>query len=171
MKRIFILAAAAAVLMAATACGAGNVGGGSSGAKSQASSARASSVSDRNVQDSLKGLEGYLAGNGVLSGSPSAMKAEVIGAKSGARYQFSYDGKNNVTVELYEFDPDALNDTAKQVLGSVKSKGRFSLMGQQIPATLSNSGKYLMIYRDTESAESHQQRAGEVKKLFARFKE
>lgn len=170
MKKICILAAAAAVLMAVSACSAGTPGSKSSGSSSQASQKQASSVSDQKMTDNLKGLEAYLSGNGFLSGDPSAMKAEVIGAKKGDRYQFSYEGKNNVTVELYEYNKGALNDSAKQVLNSVKSQGKFPLMGQKISAVLSDSGKYLMIYKDTDSAEAHQKRAEQVKKLFAGFK-
>ena len=169
MKRLCILAAAAALLITTTACGAGNVGGGSSGASAQSASS-APSVSEQSVEDNLKGLEKYLAGNGVLSGDPTEMRADVIGAKSGARYQFAYNGKNNVTVELYEYDPDALSDTAKRVTESVRSGGQFALMGQQVPAILSDSGKYLMIYKDTVTAEQNKTRADQVKKLFTEFK-
>lgn len=170
MKRLCVLAAAA-VLMTMTACGAGNVGGLSSGAASQASSQQqTSSVSERSVEDSLKGLETYLAGNGVLSGEPAKMRADVIGAKDGARYQLSYNGKNNVTVELYEFDPASLSDTAKRVTESARSAGRFALMDQQIPAVLSDSGKYLMIYKDTVTSDQNKTRTEQAKKLFAEFK-
>lgn len=178
MKKIWILAAAAALLMTATACGAGDVGGpsssqaASSGAASSqaASSSSALAVSQDSVEDTLAGLQKYLAGNGAVSGDPTQMRADVIGAKGGVRYQFSLNGKNNVTVEFYEYDTDSLNDTAKQVLASVKSSGSFTLMGQQITAALSDSGKYLMIYKDTVVKDENKAYADKVAKLFKGFK-
>lgn len=176
MKKIWILAAAAALLMTATACGAGDVGGASSQASKPSSSAASSSssapaVSQDSVEDSLKGLQKYLTGNGAVSGEPTTMHAEVIGAKSGVRYQFSYNGKNNVTAELYEYDPENLNKTAKDILDSVKSSGKFSLMGQQVNAVISDSGKYLMIYQDTVVKDENKANADKVTKLFKSFKD
>lgn len=175
MKKIWILAAAAALLMTATACGAGDVGGVSSQAsnspqKTAPSSNSAQAVSQDSVEDNLKGLQKYLTGNGAVSGDPTAMRAEVIGAKSGVRYQFSYNGKNNVTAEFYEYDPANLNETAKNILDSVKSSGKFSLMGQQVDAVLSDSGKYLMIYQDTVVKDENKANADKVTKLFKSFK-
>lgn len=171
MKRIWLLAAAAAVLMSATACGAGDVGGSpSSGAAASQASSQTSSVDQSALEDNLQGLEKYLAGNGVLSGDPAEMRADVIGAKSGARYQFSFNGNNNVTVELYEYDRGSLNSTAQRVIDGVKSGGQFELMDQQIPAVLSDSGKYLMIYKDTVSADGNKARAEQAKTLFRQFK-
>ncbi|WP_411675776.1 hypothetical protein [Caproicibacter sp.] len=172
MKKIWILAAAAAFMMTATACGAGDVGGASSGASSSQASSSSSgpTVAQSSVEDSLKGLEKYLTGNGVLSGDAAEMRSDVIGAKAGGRYQFSYNGKNNVTVELYEFDPNSVNGTAKQVLDSVKSSGQFTLMGQKITAVLSDSGKYLMIYQDTVTKDENKAYADKVTKLFKEFK-
>lgn len=173
MKRILILAAAAALLMTATACGAGDVGSPSSAAPASsqaASSSSAPAVSQDSVEDNLQGLQKYLTGNGAVSGDPTEMRADVIGAKSGVRYQFSYNGKNNVTAEFYEYDPDNLGNTAKQVLDSVKSSGKFTLMGQQISASLSDSGKYLMIYQDSVTKDENKAYADKVAKLFREFK-
>ena len=55
-------------------------------------------------------------GNASVTGTPDAMRADFIGAKSGVRYKYGYNGgKENVTLELYEFDLSGLNDTAKKV--------------------------------------------------------
>jgi hypothetical protein len=175
MKKVWILAAAAALLMTATACGAGDVGGVSSSKAPAASSQAASSssapaVSQDSVEDNLQGLQKYLTGNGVLSGDPAKMRADVIGAKSGVRYQFSYNGKNNVTAEFYEYDLDNLNTTAKQVLDSVRANGKFTLMEQQITAALSDSGKYLMIYKDTVTKDENKAYGDKVTKLMKGFK-
>lgn len=174
MKKIWILAAAAALLMTATACGAGDVGGVSSQSPSASSETAASSsaptVSQDSVEDNLQGLQKYMTGNGAVSGDPTEMRADVIGAKSGVRYQFSFNGKNNVTAEFYEYDPDSLNDTAKQVMDSVKSNGKFSLMGQQVSAVLSDSGKYLMIYQDSVAKDENKANTDKVMQLFKGFK-
>ncbi|MFU0832088.1 MAG: Lipoprotein [Oscillospiraceae bacterium] len=171
MKKIWILAAVAALLMTITACGAGDVGGVSSEAgSSQGEESSAPSVLQSDVEDNLQGLETYLVGNELISGEPQEMRADVIGAKSGVRYQFSYNGKNNVTVELYEYEPDNVNDTAQEVLDSVKSSGEFSLLGQQIPAILSDNGKYLMIYKDTVDDDENKAYADTITKEFKAFK-
>lgn len=174
MKKIWMIAAAAAVLMTATACGAGDVGGVSSQASSSsqaaASSSSAPAVSEQSVANNLQGLQKYLTGNGVLSGNASKMRADIIGAASGVKYQFSYNGKDNVSVELYEYDPDHLNGTARQILDSVKKSGKFTLMDQQVSAVLSDSGKYLMIYKDSVSKEENKAYADRVKQLFQEFK-
>jgi hypothetical protein len=171
MKKIWILAAAAALLMTVTACGAGDVGGVSSEASaSQGEESSTPAVSESDVEDNLAGLQAYLTGNELISGEPQEMRADIIGAISGVRYQFSYNGKNNITVELYEFDPENLNDTAQEVLDSVKANGEFTLMEQQIPAVLSENGKYLMIYKDTVTEEENQEYAEKVANLFREFK-
>ncbi|MCI1965566.1 MAG: hypothetical protein LKJ17_05470 [Oscillospiraceae bacterium] len=173
MKKIWILAAAAVLLMSVTACGAGDVGGSSSKAEdssSAVSSSSAPTVSQSSVEDNLGGLQKYLAGNGVLSGDATKMRADVIGAKSGVRYQFSYNGKNNVTVEFYEYDLNSLNDAAQKVQSSVKANGTFTLLDKTISASLSDSGKYLMIYKDTVDQETNKAYAEKVAKLFQEFK-
>lgn len=174
MKKILILALAVIMAGSMAACGMGDVGSASSGASSsssQASSAVSSAPSAGDYSDNLDGLEKYLAANQYISGNATAMEANFIGASKGARYQFGLNGNNNVTVELYEFDPSGLNDTAKTVLNDVKSKGSFSIMGQQIPAVLSDSGKYLMIYKDTvTNNDQNKKRQEDVTKTFKEFK-
>lgn len=172
MKKILIPALAVAMAVVLSACGMGDVGGASSGASSQAASSQAavSKPDAGSYDDNLAGLEKYLAANSVLSGDPTEMKADFIGAVSGAKYQFGYNGNNNVTVELYEFDPGSLNDSARAIQDEVKSKGSFTIMGQHVQAVLSDSGKYLMIYKDTSTADQNKARQEEVTKLIKEFK-
>lgn len=172
MKKILILALAVVMAGTMAACGMGDVGGASSAAASQAASSQAavSKPDAGSFDDNLSGLEKYLTANSVLSGDPTEMKADFIGAASGAKYQFGYNGNNNVTVELYEFNPGSLNDTAKAVQDEVKSKGTFTIMSQHVPAVLSDSGKYLMIYRDTSTGDQNKARSEEVAKLVKEFK-
>lgn len=172
MKKILILALAVVMAGTMAACGMGDVGGASSNTASQAASSQAA-VSKPDVasfDDNLVGMEKYLAANSVISGDPTEMKADFIGAVKGAKYQFGYNGNNNVTVELYEFDLNKMNDTAKTVQSDVKSKGSFTIMSQQVPAVLSDSGKYLMIYKDTATGDQNKARSDEVNKLVKEFK-
>jgi hypothetical protein len=75
-----------------------------------------------------------------------------------------------VTLELYEFDTKNLNDTAKKVISDVKSTGKFTVIGQQVNAVLSNSGKYLMIYNNSLTDDANKAYGEKIKKLFTEFK-
>lgn len=171
MKKILILALAVVMAGTMAACGMGDVGGGSSGTSSKtASSQVASKPSSDSYDDNLAGLEKYLAANSAITGNPTEMKADFIGAKSGAKYQTSFNGNNNVTIELYEFDTASVSATAKTVLDSVKKSGTYTIMDQMVPAVLSNSGKYLMIYKDTGSSDQNKAHQKDVTALFQGFK-
>ena len=136
MKKIWIVSMAAVLAVLLSACGAGDVGGvssvPSSGTASQTAAQSSSKVSEDSVEDSLSGLQKYLVGNASVTGTPDAMRADFIGAKSGVRYKYGYNGgKDNVTLELYEFDLSGLNDTAKKVVSEVKSSGQFTLWSRR----------------------------------------
>lgn len=174
MKKIWILCAAMAVGLLFSACGAGNVGGVASGStSSQAVSSKAavsSALSADSVSDDLSGLQKYLVSNAGFSGTPEKMEAEIIGAKAGVRYAFGHDGKDNVSAELYEYDPENLGDMAQKTLSEVKKDGRFTLMGQQVNAVLSESGKYLMIYKNSATDDNNKAYDAKVLALFQKFK-
>ncbi len=171
MKKIVILALALVMAGTMAACGVGDVGSASSSASQVVSSqAPVSKPSADSYDNNLDGLQKYLIANSVLSGSPVGMEAAFIGAQKGVKYQFEYNGKNNVTVELYEFNPDSLSDLAKTVQNDVKSSGNFTIMGKQVAAVLSDNGKYLMIYKDTVTADQNKARSEEVTNLFKEFK-
>lgn len=171
MKKLWILSLAAALAVLLSACGAGDVGGVSSqAASSSASSSASSQLGQDGVEDNLKGLEKYLTANASFTGTPSVMRADVIGAKQGDRYQFGYNGKNNVTVELYEYDPSNLNDKAQKAISDVKSTGKITILDQQVSAVLSDSGKYLMIFQNSATDDQNKAYNDQVKKLFTGFK-
>lgn len=169
MKKILILALAVVMAGTMAACGMGDVGGASAPVSSAASKAESSAISADSMDDNLSGLVKYLAANSVLSGNPEEMKADFIGAKSGVKYHFSYNGKDNVTVELYEFDPN-LNSKAKSVFDEIKAKGQFKMMSQEVPAVVSDNGKYLMVYKDTVVSDQNKKRQDDATKLFKEFK-
>lgn len=128
------------------------------------------SVDESKFADNLEGLQEYMMAKEYISGTPVDMEASFIGAKDGVKYTCSYEGSNNITVELYEYDTSSLNDTAKEIIDSVKKDGTFELMGMTAEATLSDSGKYLMIYKDSTSGEVHDTRTQQVKEDFVSFK-
>ena len=117
--------------------------------------------------NNLEGLEKYLTALNYIPKESSAteMMSNVIGAKSGDRYQFIVD-KATVIVELYEYDTDALGEEGKRVLDEVKSNGEFYVFDKSVhldenvayKAELSDNGKYLLIYNDASTDISNVQR-------------
>lgn len=131
----------------------------SSTSSTEASQSASSTVSTDQIkstdyENNLKGLCEYLAKMGYVQGGQTKMAAEYIGATEGYKYNFNYES-GAVTVELYSYDLDKLNDTAKQTIDSVKTNGTFQI-GQLDPvkAQLSNNGKYLFVYSDTNLSET-----------------
>lgn len=174
MKKILIIMMAAAMTVLFSACGV-DVGGTSSQASASSSKAAAASsaviVSQDSVEDSLSGLQKYLVASASVTGTPENMRADMIGAKSGVRYKYGYGGgKDNVMLELYEFDPSNLNTTAQKILSDVKTGGSFTLMDSKVNGVLSDSGKYLMIYKNASNDEKNKAYSDQIKKLFTEFK-
>ncbi len=178
MKKLWIISLAAVLTVAFTACGAGDVTTSSQGSSKTASSQTTSSqtassgvaVKASSVSDDLAGLEKYLAGNASVTGTAESMRSAMIGAKAGVRYKYGYSGKDNVSLELYEFDPNSLNSTAQKVVSDVKSTGKFTVIGQQVNAVLSKSGKYLMIYKNSANDDANKAYGERLKELFTGFK-
>jgi hypothetical protein len=172
MKKIIVLALAIVMAGTMAACGMGDVGGPTSSAASQSvsSAPAAPKIDQKDMEDNLAGLQKYLAANSAVSGEPTAMKSDFIGAKSGVKYQFGFNGNNNVTMELYEFDTANLNEQAKTAISDVKAKGTFTIMSQSVAAVVSDNGKYLMIYKDTASSDENKAHHADVTKLFKEFK-
>ena len=118
------------------------------------------SVKSSDYKNDLEGLEKYLTALNYLPEKAEAteMLYKVIGAKDGDRYNFRVNNAT-VVVELYEYDPDALGDEGKRVLNEVKEQGEFRVFDKDsqidenpaYPATLSNNGKYLVLYTDSSS--------------------
>lgn len=175
MKKWIAVMAAGVMAISFAGCGAGDVGSdeymASKAAASQAaagsSQAGESSQTEKQYENSFKGLQQYLTDKGVVAGDATAMEASLIGAKEGVKYHGSYEGKENVTLELYRFDPADLNEKATKVLADIKEKGVFTIMETDVPATL--NGDYLMVYTDTQDGDVHTKRAEEVKKIFLNF--
>lgn len=169
MKKSVLISAAVIMCLIFTSCGAGNVGVSSSASK-KTTSAVSSEVSDKSADDTLGGLQTYMKKAAGLSGDATNMRADIIGAKSGVKYVYGHNGKNNVTVEFYSFDLSNLNDSAKKNIASVKKNGYFTIMDKNINAVMSDSGKYLMIYTNSSNDSENKAYDKKVLKLFKAFK-
>lgn len=120
------------------------------------SAATADEVDAKNFEDNLNGLSNYFAKKGYITtkdgkideSTVTVMDASLIGAKEGKKYAASYGGKA-ITIELYEYNVNNLNDTAKAVFDSVKTDGEFTILDlPSVKAYLSNNGRYIMVYTD-----------------------
>lgn len=131
---------------------------------------KADSVKIDDYKDNLDGLESYLKKRAFLPDiDGTEMSYDMIGAKAGHRYMFTLNG-SQVTAEFYEYDLKNLNSEAKTTIESVKKEGKFELLGITTEATLSDNGKYLMIYTDNSGEELNTTRKADVLKAFKGYK-
>lgn len=173
MKKLLALAAAAVMVFSFSACsiGAGDVTSAGSGASAGTESAPTSAapvpggLSDTEVDDNLAGLQKYMESWGYVTGTAAEMKAGLIGAQTGVKYQF-----DRVVVELYEFNLDSLEETGRTTLDSVKQNNNFTILGKQVPAILSDNGKYLMTYTNGDSGDEAKAKAEKAAESFQSFK-
>ena len=125
-------------------------------------------VPDTEFDDTIDGLCDYLSANKAVTGDPTEMAYETIGATGGYRFRFIL-GKSTVQVEVYSFDLDNLGDQAQTVLDSVREKGSFTMLDNEVPATLNSDGKYLLIYTDTSTDATNVAQKERVTELFTSF--
>ncbi len=123
-------------------------------------------VIDESYENNISGLQGFMKDRKYIKGEPRTMSASFIGAKEGYRYDFA-----GIITELYEFDLSNLNSTAKDTLDSIKEKGSFVILDEEVQAVISKNGKYIMIYTDNSSRENKNERENTVKQGFESFKE
>ena len=97
-------------------------------------------------EDNFDSLVKCMKDNGYIKSDDKGKKmaADFIGAEKGYRYS-----KGDVKIELYAFDTKNLSEDAKKYIGSVEEKGYYTLYGVEIDATMSENGKYMMIYVDS----------------------
>lgn len=131
---------------------------------------KADSVKVDDYENNLDGLEKYLKKRAFLPDIDGTdMSYDMIGAKAGHRYMFTLNG-STVTAEFYEYDLENLNSEAKTTIESVKKDGKFELLGISTDATLSDNGKYLMVYTDYSGEELNTTRKEDVLKAFKAYK-
>ena len=111
----------------------------------------AKEVSPSDFEDSFKGLCSYFEKKEYIKNEENLvtkMDASLIGAVQGNKYAVTYGGKK-VYIELYAYDLKNLNDSANNVISSVKKNNKFVILDlPEVEAYLSDNGKYLMVYYD-----------------------
>ena len=167
MKKILPIILCAAIVFSVSGCV-------SSGTQLTALSTdnipKADSVKVKDYDDNLDGLEKYLKKRAFLPDMDGTeMSYGMIGAKAGHRYMFTFNN-SQVTAEFDEYDLKNLNDEAKKTIESVKKDGKFELLGMTTEATLSDNGKYLMVYTDNSGEELNKTRKSDVLKAFKEYK-
>lgn len=122
-------------------------------------------VSDKKYEDNLNGLRDFMKDSGYIKvedNNVTKMQADLIGAKKGNKY---VDG--DTRVELYEFDLKKDNKKRDETVESVKNDGSFTVYSEKIPAYLSDSGKYLMVYTnptaDDKNSDAYKTKQNAVK--------
>lgn len=168
MKKLLPIILCAAIVFSVSGC----TGGGTQlTALSADNVPSADSVKMDDYKDNLDGLEKYLKKRAFLPSElePTEMAYNLIGAVNGHRYMFTFNG-SAVTAEFYEFDLNKLNDDAKKTIENVKKNGEFELLGIATEATLSDNGKYMMIYTDNSSDETNTKRKTDVLNAFKSYK-
>lgn len=140
-------------------------------------------VNPADYDNNLDGLEKYFVDMGYIpeKSKPTKMMYGVIGAIDGDRYNFVVNS-TAIYLELYEYNPDDLKDEKSEnykegnrVINEVKKDGKFYVFdnngGDNVAyeATLSDNGKYLMIYTDNSTDAGNVQRKADVIKALKEF--
>ncbi len=192
LKKILAFLAAAALALTLTGCGGTTVTlptltlSASSGSSDTGEITR--EKPDGTYEDTLVGLMSYMEdGQAVVKDEGvsfdndsividedvttfTQMSYKEIGAVNGYRYQFSFNG-STVQAEFYEFDPDNLDEKAKTCVSSVRENGFFQMLDEEVQAVLHPSGKYLMIYTDSnaEKKDENKEQKAWAEELFLGF--
>ncbi|MBQ3929263.1 MAG: hypothetical protein II711_04130 [Clostridia bacterium] len=133
-------------------------------------------IKSTDFENNLSGLEKYFIELEYIpeKTEPTEMLYTVIGAVDGDRYVFTLNS-SKVVMELYEYDPQNLNDDGKRVIKEVQTKGKFHVFNSDTTsdaaydAVLSENNQYLMIYTDTSESKDNIQRQKDVKNAFSKF--
>lgn len=152
MKKILAFALAVLALMSFGGCmGAA----GTPKVQTVTAPATTDEISYKKFDDSLDGLCAYLTALGYAydikeatgdeAADPVVMKADIIGAAKGYKFTYMFDGKTTV-LEVYEYT-DRNNDFYKQAQ-SGKITISEDIKNGTVDVTLSDNGKYLLIYTD-----------------------
>ena len=135
-------------MVAAAGCG------GMTSAPVVATSDEAQSKNASDYENTYAGLCNYLLAHGYINPLEdnknitfTEMDYSLVGASQGNKFTCQMEGMSNVTIEIYDFTKSASPD---EVYNSVKKDGKFSILGlDEVNAYLSDNGKYMMIYTDS----------------------
>ncbi|MBQ9674292.1 MAG: hypothetical protein IJV39_06675 [Ruminococcus sp.] len=94
-----------------------------------------------------------------------------IGAVEGYRFTTTYN-ESTINLELYRYNTDKLDSTAKNIINSVKKDGKFKLENSSdaVDAYLSKDETFLMIYQDNSTDEKNTNRKKKVISFFEDYK-
>ncbi len=194
-KKIFALVGAAVLALTLTACGSQQTSvpkltvETDSSAVSGGEEAR-TKPDGAKYEDNLAGLlsymqdgkaivldEGVTFANGVVEiaedvTSFTQMSYQEIGAEDGYRCQFTFNG-STVQAEFYSFDSENLGEKGNACISSVKEKGYFEILDNEVQAVLHPSEKYLMIYTDSNADKEEENKTQKewTQELFLSFQE
>lgn len=174
MKKIFVVLISSVLALSMTGCMSRN--GESLENVNTADEPNADNIHSTDYENNLNGLEKYLIELDYIpqKSEPTEMLCTVIGAVAGDRYIFTVNS-SRVVVELYEYEPDNLNDDAMRVINEVQKDGEFHVFASEnfsddtYQATLSDNQKYLMIYTDSSESEDNTKRKENVEKAVKAF--
>lgn len=121
-----------------------------------------------NYTDDYDGLVQYLKDCELLAGDGSEMSADYIGAKTGEKFTYNYNGKT-INCELYYFDPADLNETAQKNIAQLKENGTFASLNDDVPALLSKSEKFMMIYVNNNEEDEQVSMKNRMEDKFTNF--
>lgn len=113
-------------------------------------------ISYKDYNDTLEGLCAYFADLGYAynfteatkdqAADPVVMAADMIGADKGYKFTYTYSG-DTVVLELYSY-----TDTDSDLYKQAKAEGKITITEDlaegTVDVTLSDNGKYLMVYSD-----------------------
>lgn len=151
MKRIIALMLTLLMVVALSACTMGTDGTTLNQNTSETSATEAPKVDIEKYEKDFDGMQAYLIELELLSGDEDdkiETQADVIGAKTGVRYQL--DTTN--FVEFYEFDTAATPDEAVSVYDAISNGETYKVLGiEALKGEVSSSGKFIMLYPATST--------------------
>ena len=174
VKRLLALGLCALLALSLAACGATSeklptLALEAAGSGVESGQEQPEAVADADYEDNLAGLCQYMEANYAVTGEAEEMEYGIIGAVNGVRYRFQFNGVT-LQVEFYEFDLDNLGEQGQACLDSVRETGEFTMLDDQVPAVLSDSGKYMMIYTDANDSEENTAQRQRAEEAFRAFK-
>ncbi len=174
MKKILLFVICAVMAVSFTGCF--GTGGSSLPAVQTSEAPDSTKINAKDYNNNLEGLEKYFVDLGYIPKDAVAteMMYNVIGAVDGDRYYFTVNS-SAIYIELYEYNPDKLNEDGVRVIGEVKKDGKFYVFNNEdeeniaYEATLSDNEKYLMIYTDNSTDQENIKRKEDVIKTLKAF--
>ncbi len=116
-------------------------------------------VKDIDEKYSIKALCEELLENEYIDSNGVDMAESTIGAEVGYRYNSTVEGAT-FNVEIYEYDTENLNEAAQKIINEIEEKGSFLMLEyKEVPAVMSESGEFMIIYNDPEISKEEQKEA------------